>query len=512
MARSYLFRTIRRAFQESQPKIDRREFLKAAAVTTTAVWGYKAWSHSQKDPIAILGGGASGLIAALRLAQAGISVHIYEASERLGGRIHTQQKFNDDGQFVELGGELVDTNHTSLIKLAKELGLEIETFAAPEKGTDETLALFGGHIYGYADLTREVEPLIKKVSVVNKEIYGNNDLSINYHNKLALPNSVKYDKINLKEFLSKVDMASWARNLIDVAYTIEYGAETDQQSCLNLTELIDGDLSDGYSMFGKSDELMRVKGGSEQIPLEIMRRLIKLNVQIHLGHQLVKLENKGGVLRMTFKTSGGSRSVSAKQSICTIPFTMLRQVEGLKSLGLSPVKLRCIQEYGLGSNSKVMLSFKNRFWTPSSTGEVYGDFASQNFWETSRLQKGSRGILTNYLGGLRASEATKANTSIALTDLEKVFGSKARVSYENVCTVANWSKSPFHQGAYSYLKPGQYTEIFGSAGEPELKGQLLFAGEHTSTGFAGFMNGAYETGEQAAKQLIGHGHKLKTGS
>ncbi|HRE45683.1 MAG TPA: FAD-dependent oxidoreductase, partial [Terricaulis sp.] len=59
---------------------------------------------------------------------------LYEASDRFGGRMFTRRDFNDDGQFCELGGELVDTGHTALRDLASELGVGIERF--PEGGQD----------------------------------------------------------------------------------------------------------------------------------------------------------------------------------------------------------------------------------------------------------------------------------------------------------------------------------------------------------------------------------------
>lgn len=43
----------------------------------------------------------------------------------------------------------------------------------------------------------------------------------------------------------------------------------------------------------------------------------------------------------------------------------------------------------------------------------------------------------------------------------------------------------------------------GLEGGPELDGRLIFAGEHTSGEFARFMNGAVESGNRAAKEILG---------
>ena len=44
--------------------------------------------------------------------------------------------------------------------------------------------------------------------------------------------------------------------------------------------------------------------------------------------------------------------------------------------------------------------------------------------------------------------------------------------------------------------------MFDVAAEPALHGRLQFAGEHTSSDFYGFMNGAVQSGNRAAKALI----------
>src|SRR5205809_5958065 len=105
-------------------RISRRDFvrmLSAAGLLTTAggfAPRFALGGESPKpgarggEPVAILGAGVAGLTAAYRLLQAGISCEIFEGSERTGGRILTKTDFNKDAMFCELGGELVDTNHT----------------------------------------------------------------------------------------------------------------------------------------------------------------------------------------------------------------------------------------------------------------------------------------------------------------------------------------------------------------------------------------------------------------
>src|SRR5262245_25202179 len=130
MARTALFGAVRRAFRSSgvpgAPRaLTRRSFL---ALTAALAACHRAGSG---ESIGIVGAGAAGLTAAFRLSAAGRNVTLYEASDRIGGRMFTRRDFNADGQFCELGGELVDTNHTALRDLATELGVEIQRILPP---------------------------------------------------------------------------------------------------------------------------------------------------------------------------------------------------------------------------------------------------------------------------------------------------------------------------------------------------------------------------------------------
>ena len=59
--------------------------------------------------------------------------------------------------------------------------------------------------------------------------------------------------------------------LLDVAYNIEYGAETTVQCSLNMLYLL-GFVGPGkLRIFGKSNEKYHVRGGNDQIPAAARR-------------------------------------------------------------------------------------------------------------------------------------------------------------------------------------------------------------------------------------------------
>lgn len=63
-----------------------------------------------------------------------------------------------------------------------------------------------------------------------------------------------------------------------------------------------------------------------------------------------------------------------------------------------------------------------------------------------------------------------------------------------------WPGDQWTRDSYAYYGVGQYTR-FGGA-EDERSGSCHFAGEHTSQDLQGHPNGAVETGERAATEVL----------
>jgi monoamine oxidase len=451
------------------------------------------------DPVAILGAGVAGLTAAYRLLQAGLPCEIFEGSGRTGGRILTKTDFNKDGMFCELGGELVDTNHDDLIALAGELGVEIQELKGGDKGVD--LYFFGGKHYADEQLIPLFQPFAKKLVTDCAGLY---DADENYTEK-----ATRFDKINLAEYLTQTGkgVEKWVVDLLRVAYTIEYGRAAEEQSSLNLITLLLADTSEGFKVFGESDEGKRIKGGSSSLPNALVKAL-EGKVKINKGYRLVKIAQTDSSMTLNFAAEGSSKSVKFARVICAIPFTMLRQVDGVKALGLDQKKQEAIFQLGYGNNAKVMHGFTERWWRnpavklpAQSNGSIFTDLPLQCTWESSRGQAGESGILTNFLGGAGVKLSATERFDGFRDELNRVFPGIA-AKFDGKRAVMNWLDYKFTGGSYTCPLVGQYTTLLNVAGEPELGGRLIFAGEHTSGDFSGFMNGAVQSGNRAAKAIL----------
>ncbi len=133
-------RTVDEVQQERRLRPTRRDFLKATgAVVGAAALGGRMPAFAQTPRIAIIGGGISGLNAALTLQDARIASTVYEASDHVGGRMHSDTTSWLNGQTSEHCGELIDTSHTSIRGLATRFNLPtVDLHAAEPVHSTET--------------------------------------------------------------------------------------------------------------------------------------------------------------------------------------------------------------------------------------------------------------------------------------------------------------------------------------------------------------------------------------
>jgi monoamine oxidase len=488
--------------------------LSAAAAGAAALSPVLDWSayakkkkrHGKHGPhsIAIIGGGVAGLTAAYRLQAAGAKPIVFEASNRWGGRMFTQYDFYK-GMFCELGGELVDTNHEALQKLAAELGVELQSLT-----TDggEELYFFHGAFHTPKDMIDPEKqagafaPIAKQIAKDQAKLTDKDENWTAYAHKLDQTSLKDY----LKQFRGKAD--DWAIDLLDVAYNIEEGLLAEDQSCLMMVDAIATEMSKPYSMFGESDEAFRIKGGSSEL-IKALVAALEGKVDMRLGQPLSALDVKGGKIVASFDAQGGTNSESFDAMILALPFTKLRQVKGLERLRLGAEKLKCIRELGYGTNAKIIHGTTSRVWRgpesglpAPSNGDFFTDLRFQNIYETSRDQPGEAGILTNYLGATPGITDPKTALEVFRADLPKMSKKIAESLDPSAVVAWFWATYPYTLGSYASAKVGQYTTMFDVASEPALGGRLQFAGEHTSSDFYGFMDGAVESANRAAAALV----------
>jgi len=499
----------------------RRRFLQGMGAATGSVLLSRspmAKAGAFKPRIAIVGAGIAGLSAALTLKDAGLASTIYEASSRIGGRMHSDTTDWQNKQKSEWCGEFIDSGQMTMLDLAGRFGLTIvdEIAAQPADSTDTLYFL--GQYYSQAQADVDFVPvnavLQNQINKAPSTLY-NSYTHAGYH----LDHLSLYDWI--EKYVPKGHQSALGRYL-DSAYNQEYGLDTTDQSSLNLVYLLGYQPTPGptWQIYGSSDQRYTIAGGNELLPQAIAAYLHQGSPQSSVITQsrLTKIARMGAGYILTFATPWGDNAVVADEVILTLPFSILRNID-YSQAGFNHLKIVAIEQLGYGTNTKLTLQFDKRFWNMKGVwgigdGNIYTDLFFQNAWDSSRGIPGATGVLTGYMGGSNGASFTAAASPYAsaksdpavtsyarafLMQLERVWPGITPYWNGRAALSTPWT-DPNLLGSYACWKVGQYTSFAGYEGVRQ--GNCHFAGEHCSINFQGYMEGAAEEGIRAANEIL----------
>jgi len=522
-------RTIESVQQERrQTRLTRRDFLKAggAVVGAAAFSGpLAAFASAGKagvpqGRIAIVGGGIAGLNAALTLQDAGITSTVFEASGRVGGRMHSDTTSWLNGQTTEHCGELIDSKHKTILGLSSRFKLATVDLLAAEPVHSTETDYFQGGYYTSAQENADFNPVW---TAVKKDL---NSAPFPTLYNSSTPAGQALDNLSLYKWIeTRVPGGHSSRmgRLLDVAYNIEYGNVTTEQSSLNLVYLLGFQPMPGsFRIFGASDERYHIAGGNEKLPQAIAAALPAGAVQLNTALTGI-IRNSDNTYTLTLKSAGRTTTRVFDRVIMAIPFSVLRGIltsdAAYRAAGFDTLKQTAITQLGYGKNAKLQLQFDSRYWNTSGpwgigNGSTYSDTGYQNTWEVTRAQNGITGILVDYTGGgvpLASFKGDPTNQAqlnqfarTFLSQLEPVFPGITQ-QWNGRATLDVPLSNPLLLGSYSYWKVGQYTQFSGYEGarQPDIHtGKCHFAGEHCSINFQGFMEGGATEGQRAANEIL----------
>lgn len=505
----------------------RRELLgRAAALGLGTALASSATAHAagpapapDKKPVgparvAVVGAGISGLTAALTLKDAGVPCTLYEADPgRVGGRMWTQRDHWAYGQTSEIGGELIDTSHKKMLELCRRFGLPVEDFLGGGPNGAEEVLWFDGAYYSRAEADEDFKAVYQKL---RRDLQEAGEVTWNS----TTPAGTALDEMTLYEWIeTRVPGGHGSRlgRFIDVAYTVEYGAETHLQSALALVLLMGYQPNPGhFNVWGLSNERYHITGGNDRLPNAIAAALPAGSIV--MGRELVAVRaNADGTQTLTFNDSGAIRTVVADHTVLCLPLPVLQRTDTSQA-GFDPLMRNLLRDARMGSCTKLNMQFTARPWRGTgpwpgvSAGDCFTDLDVQQTWDTTKVQPGTGGILIQYGGGALAGAltpatpfATEADPYVRdlagrmLTGVDSFFpGTKA--VWNGRAQLSAWHRNPHALGAYSYWPTGYLHRYAGYEGTAQ--GNIHIGGEHCSYDFQGFMEGGATEGERAAREVI----------
>jgi monoamine oxidase len=498
------------ALDEDVATFTRRSFLLGGAglIAGAAVAASPLRSEARSAPsrtaprIAIVGGGLAGLRCAhlLWTGRPGrpIAATVYEANaERAGGRCWTLRGFFDGP--TEHGGAFIDTTHLAVRRLVARLALQTEVLNGGDLPTGEDIYWIDGGYYTRAEASSDWAAVgYRSFRKASRELQ-------------SPAGEARLDAMSVPEWLDSTEIGSASRlgKLLLANTVTENGGDPGDQSALDLIEITAASPRSTLELLPGDDECYHVVGGNDQIVSRMIDQLAPGAVQ-H-DHRLVAVRaNADGTTTLSFEVDPRTEDVIADLVVMALPFSTLRQVD-LSESGLSATKQTVIRTLGMGSNAKIHVELHHKTWPALGfSGATYSEWDRYCCaWDDSVPlgPNAGRALLLGFPGGrVGKSRLTGSAHGAApggdvnwfLSAIEPVYpGTTA--AYTGRAYEDHWALDPLVRGAYSYSRVGQAASFGTIAATPE--GRVHFAGEHTSTEFQGFLEGAVESGERAAREL-----------
>lgn len=247
----------------------------------------------------------------------------------------------------------------------------------------------------------------------------------------------------------------------------------------------------GSDLGGATSRWSKVKGGSDLLPRAFAQRLAD---KIRYSSPVVKIDADEKGPRVVYLHAGTPETITADRVLCTIPFSVLRDIE-LPAV-LSEQKKMVIRDARYASVSRVYLQTRNRSWETKGLSGFALTAAGVEIWQPTWSQPGPRGILMTYARPGEAERIANLKDSdritSTLTQLDSMFPG-LRENFEAGSSKC-WIEDPWSRGAWSFVRATVFTNGVST------EGNIHFAGEHLSN-WSSWMQGALASGLRAAKEI-----------
>jgi monoamine oxidase len=469
--------------------------------------------------VVVLGAGWAGLVAALELRDAGYEVQLLDFNDRIGGRAwtlrggdvykemggETQRCEFDPGLYVNPGPWRIPYHHRGVLAYARRFNVTLEPFIMVNYNA-------------YVHSSRHFGGKPQRFREVQADFHGHvAELLAKAAQKDQLDSTVSGE--DREKLLSA--LRSWGALDDNYAYRASFdtaerrGYEVNKggglmphpmpSTPIGLSDLLDSNLWAALNpgqIHQWQSTIFQPVGGMDMTPKAIGREinsLVTLNAQVKQIHQ----DEQGvTVSYVDSRTGRDARQVKANWCVCTIPLSILSQLD----INVGAPMTAGINALSYESAVKIGLQMKRRFWEEDEA--IYGGISftdlpiSQIAYPNTSFNKPGKGVL---LGAFAFGEPalTLAGMSPKMRVQKAVeYGAKIHPQYanefENGISVA-WHRVPGAMGCAaawdSQLQAAHYDNL------AQIDGRIVLAGDHLSRGLTGWQEGAVLSSIDAVTRL-----------
>jgi monoamine oxidase len=486
MTRSF-YRRLSRSLTHPAELRSRREFLAAAGAATGLTLlsscnlpGRRNGPSAKR--IVVVGGGFAGLACAHELQAAGYDVTVIEAAQRVGGRVRTTTDFVP-GRVVEVGAELIGSNHPTWMAYKDRFGLEMLELSESEEW--EQPVVIEGKRLGKDEASGLLEEM--------DEVFNSNidplAQTVDADQPWKTPDAAAHDQRTTASWIEKLECSPLCKRALTIEFTSNNGQDTTKQSFLgNLAQVKGHGTAQSYR---DESEVYRCLGGNQQLAVKLGETL--KSVIVGLPVRTIDFTQKVVVVTCT-----DGRTLECDDVVLAVPPSVWSRID------FKPGLPQTLQPQ-MGLNVKWFAHMKSRFWQANEQEQyALNDGMVHMTWEGTDEQEGDKDVVfVAFSGGPSAGRARElrgeARNEAYVKELEALYPG-FRENLAGKTFFMDWPGENWARASYSFPAPGQVTSQ-GPVMHQGLQGRLHFAGEHTCYRFVGYMEGALYSGSQLAMRL-----------
>ncbi|KAM9341798.1 amine oxidase [flavin-containing] [Pholidichthys leucotaenia] len=445
--------------------------------------------------VIVVGAGISGLSAAKLLKASGLNPVILEARDRVGGRTFTAR--NKETKWVDLGGAYIGPTQNRIFRLAKEYG--IKTYKVNEE--EHLVHYVNGKSYPFKG---SFPPMWNPIAIMDfNNLFRTMDemgQEIPVEAPWRAPHAEEWDRMTMHELLEKLCWTSTARHFATLFVNVNVTSEPHEVSALWFLWYLRqcGGTMRIFSTTNGGQE-RKFLGGSSQLS-ECMAK--ELGDRVKLQSPVYRIDQTGD---MVVVDTVDKQTYTGKYVIVATPPGMNLKMHFNPEL--PPLRNQLIHRVPMGSVIKCMVYYRENFWRKKGyCGTMVIEEEGAPIGLTLDDTKPD-GTVPCIMGFILARNCRKL---LSLTKEERlkriceiysrVLGTEEAlhpVHYEE----KNWCEEEYSGGCYTaYFPPGILTQYGKVLREPV--GKLYFAGTETATEWSGYMEGAVQAGERAAREVM----------